>query len=52
MILPLDAAMIDCIVARVMFCDPLRMRLIDASLMGGVQRAPNSAAVIFSLARY
>lgn len=33
------------IVSRVMFCSPFLMRDIDASLIGGSQLAPNSAAV-------
>lgn len=50
--LPPDALMMTRIVSRVMFCPPLRMRLIEASLMGGSQRAPNSAAVMPSRSRY
>jgi hypothetical protein len=44
-IIPSDALMIASMVARVMFCSPLRILEIDASLIGGSQFAPNTAAV-------
>jgi hypothetical protein len=43
--IPPDASMIASIVSRVMFCSPLRIREIEASLIGGSHAAPNSAAV-------
>ncbi len=51
-ILPPDALMMFSIVALEMFCPPRLMRDTDASLIGGSQRALNSAAVMPSLDRY
>lgn len=49
---PPDARMMFSIASMERFWLPRRMREIEASLIGGVQREPNSAAVTPSVVRY